>query len=277
MGYFDILFTEVVSKEIQISSYNGKVKSLIFGEFLFDSDSRGRSKNQTLSGFIDSLNQFYPLLQICIPELPDNDPKDWDIENHLPKVAFRPDNKSDLVLAYDQDGNVEVMSTLVVPNELVITISENERLIEFKKEQNYSNGRMLLEDCSQLNEIDPYFSNNEYEYYLATDLNKCYPARILRPSEPTQTTQNLCDRDKKNTKDEINKMRFENMGYYRETRDDAFGEERSGWFDSRLEMRVTVTFGAKSGAITQLNKYFGGKETNFKNCSILQSCLVFYG
>ncbi len=188
----------------------------------------------------------------------------WDIESHLPKVAFRPDNNSDLVLAYDHDGNVEIMSTLVVPDELVITISENERLIEFKKEQNYTNGRLLLEDCPQLNEIDPYFSNNEYDYYLATDLNRCYPARILRPSEPTGTTQNNCDRDKKNTKDEIHKMRFANMEYYKETRDDA------GWFDSKLEMRLTVTFATKAGAITQLNKYFGGKETNFKNCSIFK-------
>jgi hypothetical protein len=57
-GDFDILFTEVVSKEIQISTNNGKARSLSFGEFLFDSDSRGRSKNQTLSEFIDSLNQF---------------------------------------------------------------------------------------------------------------------------------------------------------------------------------------------------------------------------
>jgi len=65
-------------------------------------------------------------------------------------------------------------------------------------------------------------------------------------------------------------MRFEKMIDYKHTRDDAGGEERGGWFDSKLEMRLTVTFATKSGGITQVNKYFGGKETDFKNCSIFK-------
>ncbi|MGK7397807.1 MAG: hypothetical protein ACNS62_24760 [Candidatus Cyclobacteriaceae bacterium M3_2C_046] len=201
-----------------------------------------------------------PLLQISIPELPEINANEWNTEEHIPLVAYGATDESTEIYSFNSKGEQIILNKNIVPENLVVVISENERLKAFQKTK--TSGRLKrVEECPQLASIEPYYSTSQYDYYNITDLNYCYPTEPpYDPPSPPPSGSTACDRDRKNTKDELNKMKFTSMTAYKAANE--------GWFDSRLEMQVTIFFGTKAGEISKVTKYFTGKEHEFKNCGL---------
>jgi hypothetical protein len=282
-GDYNFLIGVTKNHQIRVSE-NGRTSSLSFGDIIAGTNSNSASRT-TSSLLLDSLSTYYPLLQVAIPNLTNSNVENWQTESETPLVAFVPSDyeTSHIIPAYDLDGNYYELDATKEPDQLTIVISENERLMVFKKESNVTNGRSaqdypVIDQCPIMQEA--YFDDDLNRYYLRSsvynEINKCIIARLpsFPPRSPggpgggTGGSTITCDRDRKSGKDRLHRMIFNTMKNYRDVNE---------WFDGGQDIEVTIFFGQVNGAIVKVTKAFSGRDKNFKNCGIFKCYPEWFG
>lgn len=103
-------------------------------------------------------------MQIAIPALENQTVETWNTASHKPLVAVLPQDYQEgvtkTITAFDAEGREYEIDAEKQPENLVIVISHNERLIAVPKGANPERGRTKSE-CLLL-----YFSSSTHDYYL---------------------------------------------------------------------------------------------------------------
>lgn len=164
-GDYDILLQEVRNKPVHGMKGGGRSSSPTFGEVLFGGSaaSNGRSSAAGGEALLDSLGALFPLMQIAIPALENQTVETWNTASHKPLVAVLPQDYQEgvtkTITAFDAEGREYEIDAEKQPENLVIVISHNERLIAVPKGANPERGRTKSE-CLLL-----YFSSSTHDYY----------------------------------------------------------------------------------------------------------------
>ncbi|WP_299255114.1 hypothetical protein [uncultured Aquimarina sp.] len=233
-------------------------QQILFSNFLSEGDINDSSKkSSTTSQLMNAIKVNYPLLQIALPEFDNHKVAEWDIESSIPLVAYLPLRiKDDIIPAYDVEGNYYQLSASTPPENLVIVVKQNERVTVLDKStKNRSN---IFDDCEI---IAPAFHQNDTNEYHFTDdlINQSNLCSGGGGSGGGGSGDNGCDRDRKSTKDRLNKLKFNSMPSFREVAE---------WHDGALEIEVTAFFGISEDSEVSVTKPFRGSRGQFKNCSV---------
>lgn len=275
-GDYNFLISSAKDNKISFSE-SGKMNSFSFGDIISRTNPNSSAKTKS-SSFLDSLSNIYPLMQVAIPSLTNVNPETWNVEVEIPLVAFVPTNhnRTDIIPAYDQYGEYYELSANQEPNQLTIVISENERLMLFKKQLTDVNGRSQqiypqIDECPIMQE--PYFEDDQYLYYLRSDVFEevnlctgggggcCY-------SGGGTGGDSACDRDRKSGKDRLHRMIFNSMSDFKSVNE---------WFDGGQDIEVTIFFGQANGAVAKVTKVFSGKDSDFKDCGLFDCDPEWFG
>ncbi|HET8858839.1 hypothetical protein [Marivirga sp.] len=216
------------------------------------------SKRKNGMGLLDSIKTYYPLLQIAVSELDEGYTENWSIDNHEPIVAYVPEHiDNDIIPAFNQQGDLIELSAEQAPDELVVIVSENERVLEISKDDETINFRNSSRRCP----IEPVYQTDENNYYLKSDY---YDALIceLPPiddggNDGGGSTSNYCNRDRSSSKDILFKFKLNSQSVYKDAKD--------GWFNNDMEIRVDILFGKSNGAVSNIVKYLNVRQRDIKN------------
>mgnify|MGYP006284485223 CR=1 FL=1 len=131
-GDYDVLLKRVINKKVtphtllKSGNVDYTVKDLL--EDFYSSSNQIKLKSAS-SSIIDELSNKYPYMQIAVPV----HAEDWDEENYIPTVTFLPyeydDATTKTLTGYDSNGNIVAVDVINEPDQPVIVISENERMI----------------------------------------------------------------------------------------------------------------------------------------------------
>ncbi|NJO01026.1 MAG: DUF3103 family protein [Bacteroidia bacterium] len=193
---YDILYAEAMKHPLQTQSKSSSSEVTIrdmldqnyrklyqisgFGKDFVPNEKLGKDLFQK-----DILLTETPLLNIAIPELPEASPENWNTENHIPLVAFVPDEFDEatarVIPAYDSQGKLHWLDAKTPPKQLVIVVAENERVVLLSPGEKIEKSGIRIEDpgCDvpQLEAApEAYHTNNYHSYYLNSSLiniNKC--------------------------------------------------------------------------------------------------------
>lgn len=211
-GDYDILFAKVKDEDFSGKSLKSS-RQKTYGSFLkdfYESKSKNKS-NEDFDIFINSLSDNYPLLQISIPEVYEQSTENWDISDYTPLVAVLPDNFdeniTEVITAYDMDGNISYLNINEYPDNPVIIISQNERLLVYQKDQNNSKSKKydIQDPCTEL-----YYETQSYQYYMPID---CGGGSGGSGGESDTSDY---DRDNNNSRDKLSKARFQSKDAFRQ-------------------------------------------------------------
>ncbi len=242
-------FLIVTHLDESITLDNGRTEQKTFLQVI----SGATEESRVSSAFVDSLIQFYPLLQVTVYVPDDMSVEDWDITD-TPLVAFVLSGDS-VAIAYDSDGNYSQITE--EPNEVVIVISENEMTVPLTADQ------IGNASCQALSDLSPYFSTEYYSLYLATEyydaLNTCVIEEVTTIDNESGRIALPCDRDVHGGKDELWRFRFATGTAF----DNA--KKNEGLFNNTLEMYVNILFGQSNGAVSRLTKIFQTKQKNLES------------
>jgi hypothetical protein len=162
---YDILLQEVRNNPVHGMKGGGRSSSPTFGEVLFGGSaaSNGRSSAAGGEALLDSLGALFPLMQIAIPALENQTVETWNTASHKPLVAVLPQDYQEgvtkTITAFDAEGREYEIDAEKQPENLVMVISHNERLIAVPRGANPERGRTKSE-CLLL-----YFSSSTHDYY----------------------------------------------------------------------------------------------------------------
>lgn len=271
---FDGDYNFLIHEKMESSSAIASGRILTLKDILFP--NYGESGRSKIESYLDSLKKYYPLLQISIPKISNNSSETWDAQTEKPLVAFIPSNlETGIIEAFDASGKKYQLSALEEPNQLVIVIGENERLIPFPKQGTTAkNARNLLVECPVMYRTKgAYYSNEYYDYYLMEDLNYCsgggsYGGGGSGGSGGGNQTSGACDRDNKTSKDVLNKMIFNSMNAFKRINE---------WFDGGQELQITIFFATANGTISKVTKYASGNDSDFKDCGLFDCDPEWFG
>jgi hypothetical protein len=236
-GDFDILFAEVKDKDLSKTSLKS-TNFKTFGSFLKSfspSDSKLKS-DADFSTFLNSLLEKYPLLQISMPEISEASTNNWNELNYAPLVAVLPDNFDDkttkVITAYDMDGNVSYLDVNNYPQNPVIVISQNERLVAVSKSKNSNNKsyKQLADVC-----LESYYETEMYAYYMPIDCGGSGGGGTGGGTGGGVTTY---DRDNNGNRDQLNQARFVSVDACRQV---------EPWPTGRPEFKVIISYIEKIG------------------------------
>ena len=238
-GDYNFLVETNVDKDIEtnVDNSNARVNSVKFGNIIAGDLSHISSRTTfSISNFLDSLSLLYPLMQVAVPQLESTDAEMWDEISEIPLVAFIPSdydesNENQVILAYDSEGNSVELDGSVEPNELVVVISQNERVVALDGE---IIGQARTNRCPEI----PLEVSPNYDFY---SVRSCgggdYPPPPPPPPPPPTPTANSCDRYRNNGRDVLLKARFRSISQMRmlET-----------WLQGKPEMYVLIVFSNRS-------------------------------
>ncbi len=240
-GDYNALVVEVLKKELTI-----KNQSKSFGDHLSIKSAKNTS---SIHDLISAIEDTYPLLQIAAPTQGKISIEEWETKEFVPLVAYIPSDLShNIIPAFNTNGDYIELRADEAPGQLVIVLSENERVAVIDESEQDSKSF-----CSS---VTPYFKSTTKNYFLKEKILECTGSLLkLEPSNPTSKSSG-CDRDRKTDKDRLNRMKF--------VSDNAF-KKVNEWFDGGQEIEVTITFGKANGEISTLTKTFYGRDRDFKN------------
>lgn len=257
-GDYNFLFELEKEKPVNSSDAKGSLNS--FADVLFQANAESNRSSNEIQSFLDSLSKEYPLLQISVPSLENLSVNDWDVENFQPLIAVVPTDYNSLqtIPAFDNDGNQINLATQEEPTQLVIVISENERVVALEK--SFEQGKTQLVDCEK--QLVLLYENDTYEYYYRSDyydaINSCAGGGAGGGSGGGGGSGPvICDRDRKTSRDVLNKMIFNDMTQLRRVKE---------WFDGGLDIEINIFFATPNGAISKVTKFISGRDHDFQDC-----------
>lgn len=283
-GDYDLLFSYFADQVVEIEKHGVRehvsVRSLLEVESDINKDDvlRGGtfSTSKTMD-LIDSVRKFYPLLQLSLPILEHVTPEDWNVEYDALPLAIIP-NKivNDEVPVIHPNGAQSTLSASEYPSSLVLILRNSERVIALPRASNATfNARFESSgDC-----IGDVFFQDEYSDYVLLDSyhdaqNECTIISLPGSRFPSDTPPNdnppndpQCDRDLKDTKDELAGFQFNGVDRIRRVVEGD--DDDKSWFSGHLEIHVDIIIGTASGEINTLKKVFHGTRTDFRKCGFL--------
>ncbi|WP_113922074.1 hypothetical protein [Cognataquiflexum aquatile] len=247
----DLNFLYFTTKSQSLGGPNSK--SVTFEEALFGSQSNFRSQESNL--------EFDPLMQVA---LRGNDEQliDFDeIDGDIPILYISPSQDLEdnpFVPMILSDGNVSEWDIRNIPDQPVLVVSQNERLVKVPK--NPSARIATYDACIQ--SATPYFSDGTNDFYFYTDYFCGGGGLIGNPPVGGGGGTTGCDRDLNNKSDHVNQVRFA-------TFEELLRAER--WQDGEPEVYFIVFTGSSNANLQQIRKNVPIVARNrWKNCSIFQ-------
>ena len=267
-GDYNFLIELLKNNPIKMTLKNGREIKVTFGDVLTGNLSNPVARIGSNNEFLDSLAKYFPLVQIAIPALLNKNANNWDTNETIPLVAFVPSEiKNNIIPAFDTKGNYHELSALDEPENLVVVISENERIMALEKHFGSAYGRSVeypMVDGCPLTQ-DPYYENEQYFYYFRSDayneLNQCTGGERIGGGSGNGQGNIVCDRDRKSGKDRLYRMIFNSMSDFKDVNE---------WFDGGQDIEVTIFFGQANGAISKITKAFSGRDRDFKKCGLFK-------
>ena len=279
-GDYDLLFSYFADQEVEIEKHGVRERVSVRSLLQEKPDSNehdvlrsGTFPSSKTMGLIDSVRKFYPLLQLSLPILEHMTPEDWNTEHDALPLAIIP-NKivNDQVPVIYPNGTQSTLSASEYPTSMVLILRNSERVIALPRAKNSSfNANLeLVDDC-----IGDVFFQDEYSDYVLLDTyhdaqNVCTINSIpnnTNPPNEDDPTDPVCDRDMKNTKDELVGFQFNGVDRIRRV---VEGDDNDkSWFSGHLEIHVDIILGTATGEINTLKKVFHGTRTDFRKCGFL--------
>lgn len=224
----DFNFLYYTEKDQSLGGPNSR--SLTFAEAVFGDQSNFRS---TESGL-----EFDPLMQVALRGNEDQLLSMEDIDPDTPLLYISPNQDlktNPLVPVINASGEVTEWDIRVVPDQPVLVIGQNERLVKVPKN---SNARISNEE-SCIQGATPYFSDGTNDYYFYTDYF-CGGGSI---GEGPGGGTSGCDRDQNSYPDKLDRAKFENMTWL---------NQAEGWLDGTPEVYYILFTGASQPHLAQL-------------------------
>jgi hypothetical protein len=141
---------------------------------------------------ITSIKTKYPLLQVAVPDVYEGSTEAWNTNDYKPLVAFVPDDFDEKttksIKAFDVDGNEYELDAQNPPENPVIVVNENERVIAIPKSKSAETSQkcgVLLETeiFVYIDAVD-YYEYEEYYEDLFSEMDIQVKSVDLRPSSP---------------------------------------------------------------------------------------------
>ncbi len=159
-GDYDILYRKFAEKQRNGSAFRE--------QFAIN----GTSFERTIKR-LNKIAADMPLLQIAVPV----NIEKWDPDHFTPLVAIMDADYDEAttmqVRAYDSDGNLHMLDAINAPDFPVVVISQNERLVPVAKENGLPDNMLSIPCSSHINEMTPYFSTDQHDYYIKKYINNC--------------------------------------------------------------------------------------------------------
>lgn len=247
-------FLIALTLDNNISSNSGR-ESTRFADFISSNANTSGRASEAATVDLESLTSNHPLTQVAVYVPNDGSLDEWDEENFVPLVAYVPSGTAPgEIPAYNQDGQQITLSVDNAPDEVVVVISQNERVIEIER-GTFGNGRVA---CSG---PIPLMSDDTYDYFIKEDyynsLADCGGGGSGGSGGTGGGSSSGCDRDSNSSKDYLHQMKFNSSSVYKDAKD--------GWFNNDLEIRVDILFASQNGAINHLVKYFNKSQSTMKS------------
>jgi hypothetical protein len=198
-----------------------------------------------------------PLLQIAMPSLSSVTAEDWEPNNHIPVVVYRPpgvDLSQLKTLSSYENGIEKDFDITREPDALILVVSHNERVVysPVNKPLDILKGRICLNG--------PILSDENNDFYLKEDVNNCFNETYTGGA----TGSTGCDRDQYARHDHVTRVKFANINVFRQA---------EHYLDGNPEVFFIITLGSKNpSGFTSLRKSFPSKDrSQWKDCGIF-SC-----
>lgn len=201
----DFNFLYYTEKTSPIGGPNSK--SLTFEEALFGNQNNFKVNNSNLD--------FDPLMQVALRGEDEDLNAMNEIGEDIPVLYISPNQdleENPIVPVFYASGEIGEWDIQNVPDNPVLVVSLNERLVKVSRGQNL---KIALNDC--IGESDPYFSDETDDYYFYDDYY-CGSTSGGGGSGDTGGTggNSGCDRDSNSNWERIDRVKFTSMGYLRD-------------------------------------------------------------
>jgi hypothetical protein len=252
----DFNFLYYTEKSTPVGGTNSK--SVTFEEALFGDPNRFKISNTALD--------FDPLMQVALRGEEEDLFAIQSLGTDVPVFYISPDQDLDqnpIVPVFYPDGNVGEWDINQVPEDPVLIVGLNERLIKVERG---ANQRMALSTC--LSASDPYFSDGMNDYYFIDDYmcgGTSGGGSGTGGSGGSGTGGSTgCDRDMNSNWDRIDRVRFTDMGWL---------SEATGWRDGAPEVYFIAFTGSKESHLAQVQKSMPLLDrSKWKDCGLFSGC-----
>ena len=226
-GDYNVLFAQIQNKEVTVNR-NGKEATVTFEELILEGldiakpDAIGNlGTGAGAMSFFDKVAEVYPLLQVALPQLEDLSAEDWDTSNDQLPIAVVPESIVDNKLpALYANGETHLLSTLEEPEELVLVISQNERVIAIPRN---SNGSVVSRDEGPICTGDPMLITQNTHYVMLDNYFTAQSDCNGGGGGGGGTGDPICQRDLNPAKDQLNRIKFTTITAMRNAADQWWG------------------------------------------------------
>ncbi|MFC3417404.1 hypothetical protein [Algoriphagus hitonicola] len=185
---------------------------------------------------------FDPLMQVALRGADEDLNAMNEIGEDIPVLYISPNQdleENPIVPVFYASGEIGEWDIQNVPDNPVLVVSMNERLVKVSRGQNL---KIALNDC--IGESDPYFSDETDDYYFYDDYY-CGGTSGGGGSGDTGGTggNSGCDRNLNNNPDKLDRAKFESMYWMRQAEE---------WLDGAPEVYYILFTGSSQANLAQL-------------------------
>ncbi len=248
----DFNFLYYTEKTSPIGGPNSK--SITFEEALFGNQNNFKVNNSNLD--------FDPLMQVALRGADEDLVAMNEVGEGIPVFYISPNQdleENPIVPVFYASGEIGEWNIQNVPDNPVLVVSLNERLVKVSRGQNL---KIALNDC--IGESDPYFSDETDDYYFYDDYY-CGSTSGGGGSGDTGGTggNSGCDRDMNSNWDRIDRVRFITMKNLKDAEE---------WVHGAPEVYFIIFTGSSQSHLAQIRKSIPEVDrSKWKDCGIF-SC-----
>lgn len=254
----DFNFLYYTEKDQSLGGPNSK--SLTFSEAIFGDQANFRSTESSL--------EFDPLMQVALRGNDDQLLAMEDIDPNTPVLYISPNQdlkNNPIVPVINSAGEVSEWDIRVVPDQPVLVISQNERLVKVPKNP----AARIQSGDACLQSATPYFSDGTNDYYFYTDAFCDGGGGIGgNPGSGTGGGSTGCDRDLNTKSDHVNQIKFVSM---------AELNRAEPWENGAPELFFIVFTGSGSTHLQQIRKNIPKVDrSKWKDCGLFNCVTEWY-
>ncbi len=167
-GDFDILYAAVRNKAIVIRGVDGSTQTTTFENILLKGIGKSAGRTSAENLFVDSIFNYFPVIQIAFPETSKNSPLTWNVSETVPYVTIVESDNDEATTkklpAITPSGNHIEIDANVVPNELYAVVGKSERIVAVKTADISIHNKTARAAGCLVFEGDGY--SDDYSYYM---------------------------------------------------------------------------------------------------------------
>lgn len=135
-GDFDILYAAVRNKPIVTRGVDGSTQTTTFENILLKGIGKSTGRTSAENLFVDSIFNYFPVIQIAFPETSKNSPLTWNVSETVPYVTIVESDHDEATTkklpAITPAGNHIEIDANVIPNEFFAVVGKSERIVAVK-------------------------------------------------------------------------------------------------------------------------------------------------